>query len=134
MVIGARMEQASKGAFPLFHHFGNHPITGFARLLFRTQVRDMLSGYRVLSPRFLEQVSLTATGFEVETQLTLLAAARGLAIREVRVPYRARPEGSESKLNTFSDGFRVLRNILTIYWRSRFGALRRSRGTAQPEE
>ena len=121
MVIGARMEQASKGAFPRFHHFGNKLLLQLVRLLFRIDVRDLLSGYRVFSRRFIDRMPLTATGFEIETQLTLLSALRGMKVREVRVPYRARPAGSESKLNTFSDGFRVLGTILKIYASTRFG-------------
>ena len=74
---------------------------------------------------------LTATGFEIETQLTLLSALRGMKVREVRVPYRARPAGSESKLNTFSDGFRVLGTILKIYASTRFG---RPRAQSDQEE
>ena len=87
----------------------------------------MLSGYRVFSRRFVKSFPLLSAGFEIETELTIHALELGLAVAEIETPYYARPEGSESKLSTWSDGFRILWTILELYRSERplrfFGAL-----------
>jgi glycosyltransferase involved in cell wall biosynthesis len=113
MVVGARA-QAAAGAFRLFHRFGNRLVTGLIAWLFRVPATDVMSGYRVFSREFVRSIPLLSGGFEIETEMTLQAAAKGYAFREVPVGYGQRPPGSHSKLDTFSDGFLVLRTILLI--------------------
>ena len=83
-------------------------------VIFGDRVRDMLSGYRVLSRRFVKSFPALATGFETETELTVHALELRLPIAEVDTPYRDRPAGSQSKLRTFRDGFRILRTIVLL--------------------
>jgi len=113
MVVGARAQPAA-GAFRLFHRFGNRLVTGLIAWLFRVPATDVMSGYRVFSREFVRSIPLLSGGFEIETELTLQAAAKGYVFREVPVGYGRRPAGSHSKLDTFSDGFLVLRTVLLI--------------------
>ena len=114
MVVGARMVPDGVVAYRRFHRFGNRLISSLIAWLFSIEVTDVLSGYRVLSRQFVKSVPLESSGFEIETELTLQAATKGLASREVPIEYRPRPHGSVSKLNTFSDGFLVLKAIFII--------------------
>jgi hypothetical protein len=82
--------------------------------MFQSSVNDIFSGYRVFTRESARQIPITAKGFDVETELTLQALYRGQVIRELPASYRARPEGSFSKLNTYSDGFRVLLRLFLI--------------------
>jgi hypothetical protein len=82
--------------------------------LFGKTFSDMLSGYRVFSRRFVKSFPVLSGGFEIETELTIHALELGLPVAEVRTPYYARPEGSFSKLNTWSDGFRILLTIVKL--------------------
>src|SRR5437764_14678937 len=82
--------------------------------MFGTQISDIFSVYRAFTMEAAGQIPITARGFDVETELTLQALYRGLVIKEITAPYRARPEGSFSKLSTFSDGFRVLLKLFLI--------------------
>ncbi len=95
--------------------------------MFGRTFNDMLSGYRVFSRRFVKSFPLLSAGFEIETELTVHALELGLAVAEIETPYYARPEGSESKLSTWSDGFRILWTIVELYRSERplrfFGAL-----------
>ncbi|HVN40355.1 MAG TPA: glycosyltransferase family 2 protein [Myxococcota bacterium] len=115
MLVGARLEDYEAGAFRPFHRAGNRVISWLIRLLFRARLRDVLSGYRVLSRTFVDLVRLRRAGFEVETEMTLQALAKGLRIAEVAVPYRRRPRGSQSKLDTWSDGFLIARCIAMLF-------------------
>lgn len=115
MVIGARTSRAGPGAFRRFHRLGNHLVSGLVSRVFGIPVTDVFSGYRAFSRQFVECVPITSDGFEVETELTLQAAAKGFLIKEVPIEYRARPEGSVSKLNTFRDGYLVLKALLRIF-------------------
>ncbi len=101
MVIGTRLEQASEGSLRHGHELGNRLFIALVRILFGLRTQDLFSGYRVLSRRFLESVPLVAIGFEVELELSLQALQHGYRVTELPVPYRQRPEGSESKLRTF---------------------------------
>ena len=83
--------------------------------MFGPSFNDMLSGYRVFSRRFVKSFPVLSGGFEIETELTIHALELGLAVAEIDTPYYARPEGSASKLNTWSDGFRILRTIVRLY-------------------
>ncbi len=115
MLVGTRLVGYEAGAFRPFHHLGNRLISGLIGLLFRVRVTDVLSGYRVVTRDLLRIVRLRTPGFEVETELTLQALAKRMAVAEMPVPYGSRPPGSESKLSTWSDGFLVLRCITLLF-------------------
>ncbi len=115
MVVGSRLSEFEDASFRKFHQFGNHIITGCVSFLFRTRVVDMLSGYRVFTRRFVKSIPLASRGFEIETELTLQAVAKGFHTVESPIFYRKRPEGSFSKLNTFSDGILVFKSIFIIF-------------------
>ena len=126
MVVGTRVDQAV-AAYRAGHRTGNRLLTGFVANVFGRSFTDMLSGYRVFSRRFVKSFPLLSSGFEIETELTVHALELGLAVSEIETPYYARPEGSESKLSTWSDGFRILWTIIQLYRSERpmrfFGAL-----------
>jgi glycosyltransferase involved in cell wall biosynthesis len=113
MVNGARVAVNSQ-AFRPGHKFGNKLLTGTVAAIFGDRLKDMLSGYRILSRRFVKSFPALATGFETETELTVHALELRLPIAEMQTPYRDRPTGSESKLRTFRDGFRILRAIMFL--------------------
>lgn len=117
MVVGMRLQSSQKeiGAFRLFHRFGNRLVAGLISSLFRAKVVDVMSGYRALTKAFVKGVPLCSEGFEIETEMTLQALTKQFVIREVPIDYGVRPEGSSSKLNTYSDGYRVLRSIFIIF-------------------
>jgi glycosyltransferase involved in cell wall biosynthesis len=113
MINGARNYEG-EGAFRSGHKFGNRLLTGLVHLSFGNHFQDMLSGYRVMSRRFVKSFPALSDGFEIETELTVHALHLRLPCAEVETPYFARPEGSTSKLNTFRDGFRILRVIARL--------------------
>lgn len=113
MINAARVENHQK-AYRRGHRFGNRMISGMVALLFGRQCRDVLSGYRIFSRRFVKSFPALARGFEIETELTVHALQLRLPTSEVETPYKERPEGSFSKLNTFRDGFRILFTILHL--------------------
>lgn len=115
MVVGTRMAIYSQNSFRRFHVLGNRMVARLISLLFGVTVTDVLSGYRVFSSEFVKTVPLVSQGFEIETEMTLQAAAKGFLILESPVSYGERPEGSVSKLNTFSDGFVVLKALVLIF-------------------
>jgi len=110
MVNGVRVPVTNK-AFRPGHAFGNKLLTGTVAFIFGDRFKDMLSGYRVLSRRFVKSFPALAKGFETETELTVHALELRLPMLEMSTPYRDRTAGSESKLHTFRDGFRILRTI-----------------------
>lgn len=114
MVVGDRLKDASPAALSDLHRFGNRAILSIVNLAFRTSFRDVLSGYRVMNRNFMRSVPLITGGFEVETELTLQALEKGMAIEEVPVRYRARPQGSFSKLSPFADGYRILISMAVL--------------------
>jgi len=113
MVNATRVEQ-SAGAYRHGHRFGNRLLTGFVGWIFGSQSSDMLSGYRVFSRRFVKSFPALATGFEIETELTVHALEIGLPFAEMPTPYRERLPGSVSKLRTYRDGVRIARTILNL--------------------
>ncbi|MAJ61758.1 MAG: hypothetical protein CBC48_18625 [bacterium TMED88] len=127
MVVGTRLEGAGVDALPPGHSFGNRLFIALARFLFGLRTRDLFSGYRVLSRRFLDMTPLVATGFDVEAELSVQAQVSGFRVAEVPIGYRARPTGSMSKLHTWRDGYRILRGIMILFRDYRpmafFGAL-----------
>ena len=114
MVVGSRIGQ-ERSAFRTGHRTGNRLLTGFVAWVFGSAFKDMLSGYRVLSRRFVKSFPVLSGGFEIETELTIHALELGMAVAEVETPYYARVEGSSSKLNTLRDGFRILWTIVQLY-------------------
>ncbi len=115
MVVGVRMVSFSAGSFRRFHQLGNHLVAGLISRLFSAKVTDVLSGYRVFSRAFVKTVPLMSPGFEIETEMTLQALTKRFVIREVPIVYGQRPPGSRSKLDTWSDGFLVLKSIGMIF-------------------
>ena len=114
MVVGARVDR-EVAAYRPGHRAGNRLLTGFVRHIFGRSFSDMLSGYRVFSRRFVKSFPVLSGGFEIETELTIHALELELPVAELDTPYYSRPEGSVSKLNTWRDGFRILRSIFQIY-------------------
>jgi glycosyltransferase involved in cell wall biosynthesis len=114
MVVGARVHTASE-AYRRGHRFGNRLLTGMLARLFGRSFTDILSGYRVFSRRFVKSYPALSTGFEIETDISVHALELRMPVAEVETPYHARPEGSESKLSTYRDGWRILSTILTLY-------------------
>lgn len=103
-----------KAAYRPGHVLGNRMLTGAIRMIFGRQVKDMLSGYKVLSNRFVRSFPISSAGFEIETELLVHALELGVAVDEIDAPYKERPEGSVSKLSTFRDGFRIAWTILRL--------------------
>jgi len=113
MVNGARVATTGNAYRP-GHALGNKLLTGTVAFVFGDRIRDMLSGYRVLSRRFVKSFPALATGFETETELTVHALELRLPIAEIDTPYRDRSAGSQSKLRTVRDGFRILKTIALL--------------------
>lgn len=115
MVVGTRLHSDVEGAFRQGHQWGNRLLTGFVAWLFGDRFGDMLSGYRVFSRRFVKSFPALAKGFETETELAVHALALRMPVDEVETPYGARPPGSESKLRTYRDGWRILMTIIKLF-------------------
>ncbi|HZU62857.1 MAG TPA: glycosyltransferase family 2 protein [Novosphingobium sp.] len=113
MVVGARAA-VSETAYRPAHEFGNWLLTGLVRTIFGDVFRDMLSGYRVFSRRFVKSFPVMAGGFEIETELTIHALELEMPVAEQRTRFQDRPAGSVSKLNTIRDGVRILWTILAL--------------------
>ncbi|MFB6451504.1 glycosyltransferase family 2 protein [Bradyrhizobium tunisiense] len=114
MVVGLRVDQ-DQAAYRLGHRTGNRMLTGFLASTFGHTFKDILSGYRVFSRRFVKSFPVLSDGFEIETELAVYALELSLPVAEIETPYYARPEGSFSKLNTWRDGFRILGTMLKLY-------------------
>jgi glycosyltransferase involved in cell wall biosynthesis len=114
MVVGARVDR-DEATYRLGHRFGNRLLTAFVANVFGDTFRDILSGYRVFSRRFVKSFPALSGGFEIETELTAHALVLELPVAEVETPYFARPAGSLSKLNTWRDGVRILGTIVKLY-------------------
>jgi glycosyltransferase involved in cell wall biosynthesis len=114
MIVGLRVDR-SDAAYRPGHRTGNRMLTSFLASVFGKTFRDILSGYRVFSRRFVKSFPVLSDGFEIETELSVHALELALPVAEVETPYYARPQGSFSKLNTWRDGFRILGTILKLY-------------------
>lgn len=114
MVVGCR-ESEVDAAYRAGHRFGNRLLTGCVTHIFGRAFTDILSGYRVFSRRFVKSFPALAEGFETETELTVHALELRMPIAEIKTPYGARPEGSQSKLSTYRDGFRILGTIVRLF-------------------
>jgi glycosyltransferase involved in cell wall biosynthesis len=114
MVVGLRVDQA-EAAYRRGHRTGNWMLTRFLSSVFGQEFKDILSGYRVFSRRFVKTFPVLSDGFEIETELSVHALELALPVAEIETPYYARPAGSFSKLNTWRDGFRILGTIVKLY-------------------
>jgi glycosyltransferase involved in cell wall biosynthesis len=114
MVVGVRIDQ-STAAYRPGHRTGNRMLTSFLSTVFGEAFKDILSGYRVFSRRFVKTFPVLSDGFEIETELSVHALELALPVGEIETPYYTRPAGSISKLNTWRDGFRILGTILKLY-------------------
>lgn len=116
MVIGDRLSSTyfQENKRP-FHNFGNKIVRFLINKLFNNNIKDIMTGYRAFSYDFVKNFPVLSKGFEIETEMTIHAVDKNFKIIEVPVTYRDRPEGSESKLNTYSDGLKVLKTIATLF-------------------
>ncbi|MGN0167135.1 MAG: glycosyltransferase family 2 protein [Acetatifactor sp.] len=116
MVVGDRLSSTyfTENKRP-FHNFGNSLMRTGINSLFHSDIKDIMTGYRAFSYEFVKTFPVFSTGFEIETEMTIHAVNYGMQVENVVVEYRDRPEGSVSKLNTYSDGMRVIRKMLQLY-------------------
>lgn len=116
MVVGDRLSSTyfQENRRP-FHNFGNRLVRASINRVFRSNIRDIMTGYRAFSYRFIKTFPVLSKGFEIETEMTIHAISMNMAIENVIVDYRDRPTGSQSKLNTLSDGKKVLMTIFNLY-------------------
>ena len=116
MVVGDRLSSTyfTENKRP-FHNFGNSLMRAGINGLFRTNIKDIMTGYRAFSYEFVKTFPVFSKGFEIETEMTIHAVNYQMQVENVVVEYRDRPEGSVSKLNTYSDGFKVIRKMLQLY-------------------
>ena len=116
MVVGDRLSSTyfEENKRP-FHNLGNSLVRGLIRALFHSDIKDIMTGYRAFSYHFVKTFPILSEGFEIETEMSIHAIDKNLQVENVVVQYRDRPAGSQSKLNTYSDGWRVLRTIGRLY-------------------
>lgn len=116
MVVGDRLSSTyfTENKRP-FHNFGNSIVRKSINVLFKSDIKDIMTGYRAFSYQFAKSFPVLSKGFEIETEMTIHAIDKNMQIENVVIEYRDRPEGSESKLNTYSDGFKVLRTIMRLF-------------------
>lgn len=116
MVVGDRLSSTyfSENKRP-FHNFGNTIVRKSINLLFHNNIKDIMTGYRAFSYEFVKTFPVLSKGFEIETEMSIHAVDKNMYVENVVIDYRDRPEGSESKLNTYSDGIKVLKTILRLY-------------------
>jgi glycosyltransferase involved in cell wall biosynthesis len=115
MVVGSRLHRDTHSEFKQLNRWGNRLVLAILNSIFRVQLTDILSGYRAFNRRFVKSLPVFGGGFEIETELTIKAVARGLRIMEVPTPLTARPEGSHSKIRLFRDGFLIVNTILALF-------------------
>lgn len=116
MVVGDRLSSTyfQENKRP-FHNFGNSLVRSSINILFKSDIKDIMTGYRAFSYQFVKSFPVLSKGFEIETEMSIHAIDKNLAVENEVIEYRDRPEGSASKLNTYSDGFKVLKTILRLY-------------------
>lgn len=116
MVVGDRLSSTYfKENKRAFHNLGNVLVRGLINFIYRGKIRDVMTGYRAFSYLFVKTFPVLSKGFEIETEMTMHALDKNMSVENVIIQYRDRPEGSVSKLNTYSDGFKVLKLIITLY-------------------
>ncbi len=116
MVIGDRLSSTyfTENKRP-FHNFGNVLVRSLINTLFKSNIKDIMTGYRAFSYEFVKTFPILSQGFEIETEMTIHALDKNLFLKEIPIEYRDRPNGSESKLNTYKDGFKVLKTIFRLF-------------------
>ena len=116
MVVGDRLSATyyTENKRP-FHNMGNWLVKGLVNTIFKGSVSDIMTGYRAFSSQFVKSFPVLSKGFEIETEMTIHALDKNLSVQSVQVEYRDRPADSPSKLNTYSDGMKVLRTIVRLY-------------------
>jgi len=114
MVVGARLASHEAGAFRRFHHIGNRILCKLISLIWGARLTDVLSGYRAFTAEVARILPIVSSGFEVETEMTVQALFYNMSISEVDIEYRARPEGSVSKLRSYRDGFAIFLQVLHL--------------------
>jgi len=116
MVVGDRLSSTyfEENKRP-FHNFGNSLVRGTINRLFKSNIRDIMTGYRAFSYQFAKTFPVLSKGFEIETEMSIHAVEKNMLVENVIIEYRDRPDGSESKLNTYSDGAKVLATIARLY-------------------
>ncbi len=116
MVIGDRLSSTyfteNKRAF---HNFGNVLVRRLINMLYKSDIKDVMTGYRAFGYKFAKTFAILSKGFEIETEMTIHALDKNLLIKNIPIDYRDRPQGSASKLNTYSDGFKVLKTIFILF-------------------
>jgi len=117
MVIGDRLsngtyEKENKRAF---HNLGNNLVQGLIGLLFKNEIKDIMTGYRAFNRFFVKTMPVMSEGFQIETEMSIHALDKKFRLKEIPIAYRDRPDGSESKLNTFRDGYRVIKTLLGLF-------------------
>ena len=116
MVVGDRLSSTyfTENKRP-FHNLGNSLVRKSINVLFHNNIKDIMTGYRAFSYGFVKTFPVLSKGFEIETEMSIHSVDKNLFVENVVIDYRDRPEGSESKLNTYSDGFKVLKTIIRLY-------------------
>ena len=116
MVVGDRLSSTyfSENKRP-FHNFGNSLVRKSINVLFHSDIKDIMTGYRAFSYEFAKTFPVLSTGFEIETEMSIHAVDKNMYVENVIIDYRDRPKGSESKLNTYSDGCKVIKTIIKMY-------------------
>lgn len=116
MVVGDRLSSTyfTENKRP-FHNFGNSLVRKSINILFKSDIKDIMTGYRAFSYEFVKTFPVLSKGFEIETEMSIHAIEKNMLMENVIIDYRDRPEGSESKLNTYSDGFKVLMTIAGLF-------------------
>jgi len=117
MVVGDRLSNGTylKENKRAFHGFGNRLVKSLINYIFKADLKDIMTGYRIFSKRFVKNYPIMYQGFELETEMTIFALNNNLRISEVPIDFTDRPEGSVSKLNTYTDGFKVLLTIFNLF-------------------
>ncbi len=117
MTIGDRLSNGTyqKEIKKNFHEFGNNLVRNAINLLFNNNLKDIMTGYRVFNRTFVKNMPVMSPKFELETEMTLFALDKKYRIKEIPIVFRERPEGSESKINTFSDGIKVMKTIIKMF-------------------
>lgn len=116
MVVGDRLSSTyfQENKRP-FHNFGNNLVRKSINFLFKSDIKDIMTGYRAFSYEFVKTFPVLSKGFEIETEMSIHAVDKNMQVENIVIDYRDRPDGSVSKLNTYSDGFKVLRMIVRLY-------------------
>ena len=117
MVIGDRLSNGTyaKENKRAFHNLGNNLVQGLIGLLFKNEIKDIMTGYRVFNRFFVKTMPVMSEGFQIETEMSIHALDKKFRLKEIPIEYRDRPAGSESKLNTFRDGYRVIKALIGLF-------------------